>query len=250
MEYKKINIIIPSYNNARWYEQNLLSVMGQDYPEDKLNVIYTSDASTDGTGDLVEKLIERHQWKNITLIKNTERIGALHNLYNMVHSCPDNELCGLVDGDDHITSNTLQRLNYKYQDENVWATYGSYADSHGMTRGCCKPAPPIVVQKAAYRSVPWFMSHIRVFYSKLFKQIKWEDLLYKDGTPFKMAWDCAIMIPMAELAAERMHYIHEINYIYNNDNDISDYKVDQGLQGRMDQYIRSKRPYQRLDKLW
>lgn len=250
MEYKKFVIIIPSYNNAKWYERNLLSAMGQDYPEENYRVIYKNDASTDRTGNLVGELIAKNGWKNIELINNTERKGALHNIYDMVHSCEDTDICALLDGDDMYTSGILKRLNLKFQDENVWATYGSYADSNGMTRGCCKPPNPMVVQKAAYRKVPWYMSHSRVFYSKLFKQIKWEDLLYYDGTPFKMAWDMALMIPMAEMAAERMHYIHEINYIYNNDNDISDYKVDQGLQGRMDQYIRNKKPYERLGKLW
>ncbi len=60
MEYKKFVIIIPSYNNARWYEQNILSAVGQDYPDDHYRIIYKNDASTDGTGDLVGNLIAKN----------------------------------------------------------------------------------------------------------------------------------------------------------------------------------------------
>lgn len=249
MEYKHINIIVPSYNNSKWYEQNIKSIAEQDYPLDKYKIIYTDDASTDGTANLVEEFISKNNYKNIKLIKNEKRIGALHNLYNMIHSTDDNHICALVDGDDKIIPSALKIINNKYQDANVWATYGSYADSRGMTRGCCKPPDQNIVRTAAYRRVPWYMSHMRTFYTGLFKKIKWEDFLYSDGTPYKMGWDLSIMIPLAELSAEKMQYIHDMIYIYNNDNDISDHKVDQNMQARMDQYIRRKKPYSKLEKL-
>ena len=45
-------IVIASYNNERWVEENLKSVFMQDYSN--YRVIYIDDASTDGTADLAE----------------------------------------------------------------------------------------------------------------------------------------------------------------------------------------------------
>src|SRR5437868_3721405 len=52
---KNMVIIIPSYNNCKWYERNLQSALSQNYTN--FRVIYTDDCSTDGTGGLVEQYL-------------------------------------------------------------------------------------------------------------------------------------------------------------------------------------------------
>jgi cellulose synthase/poly-beta-1,6-N-acetylglucosamine synthase-like glycosyltransferase len=50
--YKKsVVVIIPSYNNAEWYDKNLSSVFAQDYQNYK--VVYMDDNSDDDTYKLV-----------------------------------------------------------------------------------------------------------------------------------------------------------------------------------------------------
>ena len=44
---RSIVVIIPSYNNVRWVEKNLMSVFEQKY--ENFRVIYIDDCSTDGT---------------------------------------------------------------------------------------------------------------------------------------------------------------------------------------------------------
>src|SRR3990167_5715498 len=72
---KPFVIIVPSYNNSAWYRFNLDSIFIQQY--DNYRVIYIDDCSTDKTGKLVEQYIKKQKNKDIALIKNTQRIGAL-----------------------------------------------------------------------------------------------------------------------------------------------------------------------------
>lgn len=126
---KNIVVVVPSYNNKKWYERNLASIISQNYPN--FRVIYIDDCSPDGTGELVETYIVKHkQQDKIKLIRNTERKGAMHNLYDMIHSCDDNDVVVTADGDDWLAhAGVLARINSEYQNENVWVTYGSYMDS-------------------------------------------------------------------------------------------------------------------------
>src|SRR6516164_7423409 len=98
---KKIAVIIPSYNNHQWYGRNLSSVIGQDYQS--FRVIYVDDCSSDGTGELVKQFIADTDSESlIQLISNSDRIGALQNIYNTVNTCDDEEIVILLDGDDWL----------------------------------------------------------------------------------------------------------------------------------------------------
>src|SRR5260221_8219272 len=188
MENKRFVIVIPSFNNERWCEKSLLSAVGQQY-EGEFRIILTNDASTDGTQALLESLIIKNNFTNVKLINNSDRLGALHNLYNMIHSCDDREITVQLDGDDMLAGpNVLTYLNEVYQDENVWMTYGSYLDTPGMTRGCCKPYEQQVIDQNAFRRVSWRASHLRSHYVKLFKLVKKEDLMYNDKF-LESGWD-------------------------------------------------------------
>ena len=54
---KPIVVVIPSYNNERWVENNLTSVFKQNYQN--YRVIYVDDCSTDNTYKHVMELIEQ-----------------------------------------------------------------------------------------------------------------------------------------------------------------------------------------------
>src|SRR5438552_2237739 len=110
-EEKKFVIVVPSYNNSRYYERNMRSVLSQNYAH--FRVMYIDDCSPDGTGDLVENFIEQYdQDRKVLLIKNKERRGALYNLYTMITSCDDDEIIVTLDGDDWLPHNeVLLRLN-------------------------------------------------------------------------------------------------------------------------------------------
>ncbi|MCX5925218.1 MAG: glycosyltransferase family 2 protein [Candidatus Dependentiae bacterium] len=242
---KNMTIIIPSYNNALWYKQNLNSVLSQHYSN--LNVIYIDDCSPDNTGDLVEEYIKNYDTNNrITVIKNSTRRGAMANIYNAVHSCPDNTIILTLDGDDWFAhDNVLKIVNNYYQDPDVWMTYGQYQVCPGDSIGHCQDIPQDIIKNNAYRDYPWVTSHLRTFYARLFKAIKKEDLYYNnDFAP--MAWDIAFMYPMLEMCGGRFKFIPEILYIYNRLNQINDDKINRPLQLSINIYLLKKQRYTSL----
>ena len=124
----------------------------------------------------------------------------------------------------------LQRLNEKYADPSVWATYGSYIEypNYSYTvSNFASPLPSRVVAENAVRSFSkehWCISHMRTFYAGLFKQIRLEDILF-EGKYYDAAADVAFMIPMAEMAGEHLHFVEDIFYIYNRASPLNDNKL-------------------------
>jgi glycosyltransferase involved in cell wall biosynthesis len=246
MSKTKFALVIPSYKNAKWYQKNLASVLSQDYGE--YRIIYTDDCSPDDTGKLVgEYLAKTKQLDRVELHLNPERIGALENLYNMIHSCDDEEVIVTIDGDDWLPHpHVLTKLDEVYSDPNVWMTYGQYRSHPDQRIGCSRQIPDNIIQTAGYRKYRWCSSHLRTFYTWLFKKIAKADLLDRGGKFYPMAWDLAFMMPMLEMSGVHHRFIKDVLYIYNYENPINDAKVNLQLQQGLEMEIRGKKPYDRL----
>ncbi len=259
-EQKKIVVVIPSYKNADVIEKNLDSVFMQDY--DNFHVIYIDDVSPDGTGDLVQDYIDKHNLSHkITLIRNKHRSLAMANLYRAIMMCDDDDIIATLDGDDWFAHEcVLSILNEAYQNPNVWITYGSYTDwpepepevlqhwteSLGGTLGN-RPVSQEVIDNNEFRSFIGCTGQLRTFYAWLFKQIKLEDLMYQSKF-LPMTYDVGIMVPMHELAGKRHKYISDVIYIHNLNTELNDHKVDSKLQGDLEVFIRNKEKYQPLSE--
>ena len=247
---KHFVVLIASYNNAEYVQKNLASVYTQNY--DNYRVIYVDDNSSDATFQKAEQEIARWEGQARTeLIHNTKNVGALANMYNAVHSCSDNEIIVILDGDDFFAhERVLTILNENYADPKVWMTYGNYLDypSYRQEAVLSRPIPALITEKNAFRNHAWASSHLRTFYAGLFKAIKIEDLFFR-GRFFPMGCDVAIMLPMLEMAGHKARYINDVLYLYNRINTISDHKVNFKLQTQCGHEVQSKPVYNRLTRL-
>jgi glycosyltransferase involved in cell wall biosynthesis len=219
-------IVTPSYNNERYCLRNIQSVVDQNY-QDWVMVI-VNDCSTDRTSELLHNYIQQHNLQNkVILIDNQERKGALRNLYEIIHQCPDNHVVFVLDGDDHLATPTaLERVARAYADGSTWLTYGQFIYYPYGILGFCKPFPPEIMQQKRFRTYNWLSSHPRTFYAWLFKKIAIEDLLY-EGKFLPMACDVATMLPMLEMASNgHITCIEEVLYVYNDENPLNDHKKD------------------------
>ena len=244
-EEKPFVVIIPSYNNVKYCEQNLLSVLNKNYGN--FRIIYIDDCSTDGTYEKVSRLVNT---SSVTLIRNAQNQGSLRNLYTALHTCQDDEIAVLVDGDDFLAHDgVLKRLNKIYQDPEVWATYGNYLDypTYKQKPKICAPYPKGVIRANSYRSYRGWMlaAHLRSFKASLFKKIALADL-QMDGKFLPMAGDLAFMLPILEMSGKHTRFIDEVLYLYNRANPLNDHKRDLALQSRCAAHIRSLKPYQAL----
>lgn len=68
---KKVSLICPIYNEKRFLDKFLCSVLEQDYPWECLEIILIDGMSTDGTRDIAAKYLSKYD--NIRLLDNQER---------------------------------------------------------------------------------------------------------------------------------------------------------------------------------
>lgn len=250
VQEKHMVIIIPSYNNERWVDKNLSSVLNQKY--ENFNILYIDDCSTDKTYSIAQNIIENSPRKDkVKLIHNVQRHGALANLYMAIHSCLDDSVIVTVDGDDWLAHDqVLAYLNRVYTDNNVWLTYGQFIEypSNRVCHEYSKPFSHNVIQANSFRHVEQLpISHLRTFYAWIFKAIKLEDLLYEEKF-YSMTWDKIMMACMIEMSGDRHFCCPDVLYVYNNHNPISDHRVNAHLQTSLAWHILSLQPYQRLER--
>lgn len=246
---KPFVIVIPSYNNEKYCQQNILSVLGQEYQN--FRVIYLDDASTDRTFERVEAIVKDSPLKGrVTLVHREKNVGSVKNLYDAIHSCKDEEIVVRVDGDDFLAHPfVLKYLNKVYADRNVWMTYGNYLDypSYEQNPKLCEEFPPSVIRSGSFRKYKWVSTHLQTFYAGLFKKIDVEHLK-KEGAFLSMAGDVALLIPLLEMAKSHVRHIKDVLYLYNRINPISDHKKNLQLQSACEGHVRSLKPYAPLEK--
>ena len=243
-------VVITSYNNEKFYERNLDTLVNQKL-EWPYEVVYVNDCSHDRTGPLVDEYIKEHKLENLVrVIHNEQNVGALENLYNVIHACPDHKIIVTIDGDDFTAGDhILARIAKEYEDENTWMTYGQLAYYPENCGSFCEEIPAWVKETNSFRQYKWVTSQPRTFRAGLFKRIKKEDLLY-EGKFYPMAWDLAIMYPMLEMAAKgHIRFIPDVLYYYNHHNPISDHNKNKDLQMKMTMDVVNKKPYKALESL-
>lgn len=246
IEEKPFVIIIPSYNNEKFCIANINSALDQRYQN--YRIIFINDCSSDRTLELVKKTVSKsHKQEIVTIIDNTTRQLALANYYYVIHNnTKDDEIIITLDGDDMLASPyVLKHLNLAYsnREKEIWLTYGQMRFlSNPKARSWVCDMPKKIVKENRFREYTHLPSHLRTFYSWLFKLIDIEDL-QENGEFYPMTWDVAMMLPMIEMARDHFMFIPHVLYVYNDTNSISDHQIDQKLQLDLSKKIRAKPSY-------
>jgi glycosyltransferase involved in cell wall biosynthesis len=240
----KFVILICSYNNSKWVKNNIRSALNQNYSN--YRIIYINDASKDDTLMQLKDAIKGHPKENIVeIIDNKFNQGALANIYNVIHTCiEDLEIVCTLDGDDMLANNEVLSILdkiYSYGKNKIWLTYGQYMYVPPKEKGHCSKYK----LNKSFREQGFLASHLKTFYSWLFKKIKIEDLKY-EGKFLDVAGDVAFMMPMLEMARYHHLFIPKILYQYNCTNPISDFRIKTERQNFFSNYILKKEPYQAL----
>jgi hypothetical protein len=110
-EYK-FSIIIPNYNNGKWLEKCLNSVLNQTYKN--YEIIFVDDMSTDNSLEIAEKLLKEHKIIKAPYKKyngGARNVGIMEATGNYI-------VC--LDSDDWLKKDTtLQEINDNLDDEDV-----------------------------------------------------------------------------------------------------------------------------------
>ena len=250
---KPMVIVIASFNNKKYYKHNLDSVFSQDYSN--FRVIYTSDASTDGTAELVRSYVKEKGFEEkFTLIDNKVNMGACYNCYTMIHSARNDEIVCILDGDDALANDqVLKRVNAAYADDHVWMTYGGIypkqVDSFNQLKtdkvekmyinkmSKSLPVAKKMLEERAHRRSSYQIHHLRTFYTGLFNSIPKECWLFF-GDFFASKWDIALVYYLIDRAGDHVYCIEDSLYEYNVDNPINVFR--KGRIKRLPVYFKIK----------
>ncbi len=119
----RVALIITAYNEADVIEAKLENALALDYPGDKLRIIVTSDASNDGTDDIVRRYADR----GVELVR-AERGGKVNAQDTAVRQLGDtSDVLAFSDANCAWAPDALRRLVRPFADASVAYVCGRLA---------------------------------------------------------------------------------------------------------------------------
>lgn len=216
----KFKIITPSFNNEKWVEYNIASILNQTYTN--YEVLYVDDNSTDSTYEKVLEIVkDLPNWK---VIKNETNKGATYNyLENVEGYIGDNDILVHLDGDDWFYDETvLEKLNEFYNNKDVWMTYGGFVcydgtDEPKLPYPQSTPYPDFIQNNKKYREDMWRASHLRTYRGFLFKAVDKQDVKPLEGGDYYWhASDLAFQYPCMEMCPkDKIGVVDFYTCVYN-----------------------------------
>jgi len=246
----KIKIVVPTFNTEHWIARCLNSIAIQKY--NNWECVIINDASFDKTKQIIDSLDFVKNDPRFTVVHNKKNVKALANIVNgfNILNCkeePESVLMA-IDGDDFLFSGlSLDIVNQAYKGYNPLLTYGNHIHHPTGGQSNCQIIPKEIHENNKYREYKFVTSHLRTFKSKLWYNIKDQDLKDEDRNYFSVGWDVAFMMPMLEMSRERTLFIPNVLYCYNRFNPISDDQIRQSDQHRVEMLVRKKQRYERYE---
>jgi len=116
-ELPTVAVIVAVHNGESYIQKKLKSLLSQDYPQEKISIIFSSDGSSDNTVNILES------YPMISLIKAEVRQGKAAALNHAVAST-DAEVIVFTDVRQRLSSNAIFQLVTRLSNENVGAVSG------------------------------------------------------------------------------------------------------------------------------
>jgi cellulose synthase/poly-beta-1,6-N-acetylglucosamine synthase-like glycosyltransferase len=144
-----VSIIVPCFNEARTVKKTVMSLLGLDYPKDKLSILVVDDGSTDNTYAIARTFT---RFKNVRVVRqeNGGKYTAMN--YGIRQSTAD--VVGCLDADSTVDPQALIRMIPFFNDTKVMAVTpamrvdtNSQKDKDGQLK---KPTILQHIQRAEY----------------------------------------------------------------------------------------------------
>lgn len=166
----KFSIIIPNYNNAKWLDKCLTSVLEQTYKN--YEVIFIDDMSTDNSMEIAETYKGKIKDMKIIKLRQKRYNGGARN-EGILEATGDYIVC--LDSDDWIKHNkVLELLNTRIRNEDVIFT--GFDLSNGKQEGLF---PYIPKMKNLYEA---FIEDVCACWTKVIKASIFKETLFPEGT--------------------------------------------------------------------
>ena len=120
-----VTVIIAAYNEERDLAKKLENTLALDYPESKLEILVTSDCSTDRTDDIVRSFAPR----GVKLHRQAERLGKTA-AQNAAVEKATGEVLLFSDATTHYRPDVLRHLVPSFADNSVGCVTGNVIYAH------------------------------------------------------------------------------------------------------------------------
>ena len=116
MNYPKISIVTPSFNQGQFIEETILSVLSQNYPNLEYNII--DGGSTDNTVEIIKKYENQlNYW-----VSESDN-GQAHAINKGLTHC-NGEIFNWLNSDDYLEQGALHKIAAAFQDVKVQLVAG------------------------------------------------------------------------------------------------------------------------------
>lgn len=252
----KFKVVVTTYNPGIYFLQKCLeSIVKQRYTNFEVCIIDDySDKESFDILNLLQEYNSKYGWKYHQRSENIGPCGSRIQAIDMLNP-RDDDIIVLIDGDDELFDNyVFSKLNYIYNTDKPLITFGNYvkksttgAMNKYKSLNCKRIDLDNKIKYNSFREEQFLYSHLKTFRYKLYKKINHKDLM-KDGEYIRSATDAAIMIPMLEMAGEKIKCVDDVLYKYTSDHEESiHYKIPgKNQQKKNYEYIQSLDKYDRL----
>ena len=102
-----VTIMIVAHNEEKVINQKMLNVLNIDYPNEKLEILVSSDNSTDKTNEIVKEVIRNNNDRRIVLYEASERKGKT-NAQNEAAKLVKSEILVMTDANAMLEKNSIR----------------------------------------------------------------------------------------------------------------------------------------------
>lgn len=115
-DYPTVTIVVPCYNEERAVALTVDSLLGLDYPKEKLSIFVVDDGSKDNTWQVLQQYKDNPQ---ITLLKKEN--GGKHTALNLGIEKSTSEFVGCLDSDSSVHPEALKRIITYFDNQKTMA---------------------------------------------------------------------------------------------------------------------------------
>jgi len=115
-----VSIVIPAHNEEITIIRALRSIVRNNYPRDKREIIVIDDGSTDRTSHIVKAYVKRYGVKNVTLVRQPNG-GKARALNNGMQGHANGELIMCLDADSCLAPDGIRHAVRYFDDETIVA---------------------------------------------------------------------------------------------------------------------------------
>lgn len=136
---KKVSVIVPNYNYARFLKDRLYSVLNQTYPIYELIVL--DDASSDDSVSLIESILSEYKDVRTRVVVNKENSGSVFSQWKKGIDMTEGDYFWIAEADDCCEPDFLETVMRGFNDPEVVLSYTDSAridDSNVVIRSDCQ----------------------------------------------------------------------------------------------------------------